>query len=114
MKSSFTIRGLGVGALLLALGFLLPASVSSTAAAQELVVGVDVEGPEVETESFQPALSPYGEWVDSPGYGMVWRPYRRIVGADFVPYGSSGHWVYTDAGWVWASSYDWGWATFHY
>jgi hypothetical protein len=114
MKTSIAIRALGTGALLFTVGLLWPASFSSTASAQEITVGVDVEGPEVETESFRPALSPYGEWVEYPGYGSVWRPYRRIVGADFVPYGSSGHWVYTDAGWVWASSYDWGWATFHY
>jgi hypothetical protein len=72
------------------------------------------EGPEVEVDSFHSALSPYGEWVDVPGYGMIWRPYANVVGPDFTPYGTSGHWVYTDAGWMWASGYSWGWAPFHY
>jgi hypothetical protein len=35
------------------------------------------------------------------------------VGVDFVPY-TDGHWVYTDAGWLWVSDYSWGWAPFHY
>ncbi len=89
-------------------------SVAAVAASQEAVdVGVAV-GPEVDTESFQPALSAYGQWVEVPGYGSVWRPYPRVVGADFVPYSSGGHWVYTDMGWAWASDYAWGWAAFHY
>jgi hypothetical protein len=36
------------------------------------------------------------------------------VAPDFMPYGSNGHWVYTDQGWTWDSDYPWGWATFHY
>jgi hypothetical protein len=36
------------------------------------------------------------------------------VGPDFKPYATNGQWVYTDAGWTWASNYPWGWATFHY
>jgi hypothetical protein len=63
---------------------------------------------------FRGTLSPYGEWVMVPGVGEVWRPYERVVGAGFQPYGSSGHWVYTDYGWSWESDYPWGWAPFHY
>jgi len=48
------------------------------------------------------------------GLGRVWHPYDSIVGAGFQPYSTHGHWVYTDAGWAWASDYDWGWAPFHY
>jgi hypothetical protein len=111
MRLSIGTRHLAGAALQLSIGWSL---VAIHGAAQEVEVGVEVEGPEVEVATFRPALSPYGEWVEVPGYGLVWRPYRRVVGVDFVPYGSSGHWVYTDAGWVWASDYDWGWATFHY
>ena len=71
-------------------------------------------GPEVDPDQFRPALSPYGQWVDVPDYGLVWRPYPSVVGADFTPYGTEGHWVYTNAGWLWSSGYSWGWAPFHY
>src|SRR5450432_4059783 len=87
---------------------------ASCAQAQEgLEVSVAV-GPEVDEDSFRPALSPYGQWVEAPGYGMVWRPNPAEVGGDFTPYATNGHWVYTDAGWTWVSNYDWGWAPFHY
>ncbi len=82
-----------------------------SAAAQEVTVNV---GPEMDPTAFQPVLSPYGEWVEVDGYGRVWRPYSAAVGADFTPYGTNGHWVYTDEGWVWVSDYAWGWAPFHY
>lgn len=65
-------------------------------------------------EDFQAALSPYGEWVVVAGVGNVWRPYSWVVGADFVPYGTGGQWVYSDWGWTFASNWDWGWAPFHY
>jgi hypothetical protein len=41
----------------------------------------------------------------------VWRP--RGFDSDWSPY-SDGQWVYTYTGWVWSSSYDWGWAAYHY
>ena len=63
---------------------------------------------------FDQSLSPYGEWVDLPEYGRVWRPYESNVGADFRPYATGGHWVYTDYGWSFESDYPWGWAPFHY
>src|SRR6185295_19152061 len=37
-----------------------------------------------------------------------------VVGADFTPYYSGGHWSMTDYGWTWVSDYSWGWAPFHY
>jgi hypothetical protein len=92
-------------------GFQLCAGGQDIAAPEEVSA---VEGPSVEPTTFRTTLSPYGEWVDVPGYGVIWRPYATVVGPDFVPYGSSGHWVYTDAGWMWASGYGWGWAPFHY
>jgi hypothetical protein len=62
-------------------------------------------------QTFYDALSPYGQWVNYGGYGYVWIP---NAGRDFTPYSTAGHWVYTDNGWMWASDYNWGWATFHY
>ena len=62
---------------------------------------------------FHSTLDPYGAWVDDGTYGTVWVPAGAVVGADFSPYGTAGHWVYDDD-WVWASDYPWGWAPFHY
>lgn len=62
-------------------------------------------------QTFYDQLSPYGSWIDYPGYGYVWVPQ---VDEGFSPYMTSGRWVYTDMGWTWASDYQWGWATFHY
>ena len=67
--------------------------------------------PEISYQTFYDALSPYGQWVNYPGAGYVWIP---NVGPDFKPYGSGGHWVYSDDGWTWVSDYSWGWAPFHY
>lgn len=63
---------------------------------------------------FQDALAPYGSWTDDPTYGNVWSPYAQTVGADFVPYGSCGHWLMSEYGWTWVSDWNWGWAPFHY
>jgi hypothetical protein len=62
-------------------------------------------------QTFYDQLSPYGNWVNYPGYGYVWVPQ---VDEGFSPYMTSGHWEYTDMGWTWVSDYQWGWATFHY
>ncbi len=70
-----------------------------------------VPEPAVSYQSFYDDLSPYGTWINYPGYGYVWMP---DAGPDFKPYSTNGNWVYTDAGWTWASDYNWGWATFHY
>ncbi len=65
----------------------------------------------VSIQIFFDQLSPYGQWVNYPGYGYGWIP---AVGADFSPYATAGHWVFTDYGWTWVSDYTWGWAAFHY
>jgi hypothetical protein len=62
---------------------------------------------------FHSALDPYGAWVDDPTYGTVWVPSSNVVGSDFTPYVSGGHWGY-DSDYTWVSDYDWGWAPFHY
>ena len=67
--------------------------------------------PEVSYQSFYDQLSPYGNWINYPGYGYVWMP---NTGPDFQPYATNGNWIYTNAGWTWASNYSWGWAPFHY
>ncbi len=63
---------------------------------------------------FQDALAPYGSWQNDDAYGEVWVPAANVVGADFVPYGTGGHWVRSEYGWTWASDWNWGWAPFHY
>jgi hypothetical protein len=60
---------------------------------------------------FQSQLTPYGAWIDLPGYGPCWQP---AVYAGWRPYYDGGHWEYTDAGWYWQSDYPWGDIAFHY
>ncbi len=62
---------------------------------------------------FNDALAPYGDWVLVNGV-RVWRPSPRFVGSNFLPYTSSGQWVSTNAGWSFASTLPFGWATYHY
>lgn len=62
---------------------------------------------------FRPSLDPYGTWTEDPNYGTVWVPSPDVVGQDFAPYASAGHWAYDDD-YVWVSDYDWGWVPFHY
>jgi hypothetical protein len=62
---------------------------------------------------FRGALDPYGSWVDDPTYGTIWVPSSSVVGDDFTPYQTAGHWTYDDD-YTWVSDYDWGWAPFHY
>lgn len=64
---------------------------------------------------FQTALAPYGAWAEDATYGTVWIPDAAVVGDDFAPYVTAGHWALTeDDEWLWVSDYDWGWAPFHY
>lgn len=73
--------------------------------------GDDYRG-EVDFQTFYDELSPYGQWIDYPGYGYAWVP---DAGPDFQPYSTNGHWVWSEEEeWLWVSDYDWGWAPFHY
>ncbi len=63
---------------------------------------------------FYETLSPYGSWVDYPGYGYCWQPSVTVIDAGWRPYHNRGRWLYTDSGWYWQSDYSWGWAPFHY
>jgi hypothetical protein len=86
-------------------------------ASDEYAIGEDPDSyqdndPSALTD-FRAPLEPYGTWVDDSTYGTVWVPSSTVVGAEFVPYSTAGHWVYDDD-WVWVSDYEWGWAPFHY
>jgi len=78
--------------------------------------GPDVQGaapadPEAASiDYFHDQLSPYGQWVQRDGYGMVWVPQ---VDQSWRPY-TAGHWAYTDQGWAWVADEPWGWAPYHY
>ena len=64
---------------------------------------------------FRPTLDPYGAWVNDERYGTVWVPNRDVVGPDFAPYVSAGHWALTaDNDWIWQSDYPFGNVVFHY
>ena len=64
---------------------------------------------------FREPLSPYGSWVDDANYGTVWIPNSAVVGSDFAPYQSAGHWSLDEnEDWIWVSDYDWGYVPFHY
>ncbi|HLK38151.1 MAG TPA: DUF6600 domain-containing protein, partial [Polyangiaceae bacterium] len=104
-----------------------PAPPSSLAPAPAPAVGVADETPVEPADAddsysdtdpsalsdFRSTLEPYGSWTDDPTYGTVWVPSPSVVGSDFTPYVSAGHWAYDDD-YVWVSDYDWGWAPFHY
>jgi hypothetical protein len=66
--------------------------------------------PVITYQQFYDDLSPYGYWINYPGYGYCWIPNEQ----GFRPYYTNGHWVYTNYGWTWVSNYNWGWAPFHY
>lgn len=75
----------------------------------------DAESHQRALREFSPKLEPYGYWVDDPYYGRVWVPSRSVVGPEFRPYVSGGHWELTaDDEWLWVSDYPFGGVTFHY
>ncbi len=86
-------------------------------ASGEYTIGEDADSYDDNDPSalkdFHAALDPNGTWVDDSTYGTLWMPSASVVGADFTPYSTAGHWLY-DNEWVWASDYPWGWAPFHY
>ena len=85
-------------------------------AGQDVMVGQTGDYADTDPSAltdFRSALDPYGTWADDPTYGTVWQPSPDVVGADFAPYVTGGHWAYDDD-YVWVSDYDWGWAPFHY
>jgi hypothetical protein len=90
--------------LFLTIGILSALLVSRTSRAQ-------YDNYQPSYDEFYNELSPYGDWMDYPSYGRVWRPQAD---PNFQPYGTNGHWEMTEYGNTWVSDYPWGWAPFHY
>ena len=85
-----------------------PGSVTTT------VVPAPASPTVINQQVFYQSLSPYGSWVEVPGYGWCWRPTVAVANVGWQPYCDGGSWLWTDAGWYWNSTYTWGWAPFHY
>ncbi len=86
--------------LTLAVAFLAVGAIPQPARAADVSVDVFYEG-----------LQPYGDWIETNDYGIVWHP--RDTAENWRPY-TVGSWAYTDAGWTWISDEPFGWATYHY
>ncbi len=56
------------------------------------------------------SLDSYGQWINVPGLGTVWRPYDEN---NWQPY-ANGNWVWTNNGWMWNSYEPYGWVVYHY
>jgi hypothetical protein len=56
-------------------------------------------------------LNSYGEWYKLPRLGWVWQP--NGMAADWRPF-VSGHWEWTEDGWLWESEESFGWIVCHY
>jgi hypothetical protein len=84
------------------------------APAESYVAPVAPPGSEMNLVYFQNQLLPYGQWVDVPPYGPVWRPNDAIRIAGWRPYFNQGYWQYTEAGWFWHSDAPYGDIVFHY
>src|SRR5215470_3895207 len=57
-------------------------------------------------------LSYYGNYLDVPGYGLMWQPY--FAGPGWDPF-LDGAWMwYPGFGFTWVSAYPWGWLPYHY
>jgi hypothetical protein len=86
----------------------------AASAATSVSAGIHI-GPSgratVDLGFFYDDLAPYGNWVQRPNYGWVWRPHA--VASSWRPY-QYGHWAWTDYGWTWISDEPYGWATYHY
>jgi hypothetical protein len=95
-----------------------PAQADGEGPAQDVAIGGQDGDEYADTDpsaltDFRSTLDPYGSWSEDPTYGTVWVPSQSVVGDNFTPYVSGGHWAYDDD-YTWVSDYDWGWAPFHY
>jgi hypothetical protein len=101
-------------ARLVAAALVLPVAMAAVAVAPRpaLAQAADESAPAVSFEFFHDRLAPYGRWLETERWGMVWRP---DAGSDFRPY-YNGHWIYTEAyGWYWMSDDGaWGDIVYHY
>lgn len=55
-------------------------------------------------------LNEYGDWINLPPYGRVWRP--SVVNG-WLPF-HNGRWIYSDNDWAWDSYEPFGWIVYHY
>ncbi|PWU08103.1 MAG: hypothetical protein C5B50_30190 [Verrucomicrobia bacterium] len=78
------------------------------------VAGSSYETLPADYAYYQNALAPFGTWSQVPSYGWCWQPTVCRGHPEWRPYCDNGHWLWTDCGWYWNSSYPWGWAPFHY
>jgi hypothetical protein len=86
----------------------------ANAAAADTAADSEDRDPRALSE-FRPTLDPYGSWVQHPTYGTVWVPNANVVGSEFTPYVSAGHWGLDEGeNWVWVSDYPFGSVVFHY
>ncbi|MBN1672751.1 MAG: hypothetical protein JXR37_17035 [Kiritimatiellae bacterium] len=74
----------------------------------------DCGAPEAAVDEWYETLAPYGCWLDTPEFGLVWQPQLTVADRSWRPYGQGGHWVRSDLGWYWQSYYPWGHVVFHY
>ncbi len=72
-----------------------------------------VASPDASYQAFYDTLSPYGSWIEMPGYGYVWQPLATAQDPRWRPY-TLGRWAFTDDGWTWMSDEPFGWITYHY
>ena len=68
-------------------------------------------------DRFYTALAPYGDWIETRRYGLVWQP-SASADPGWKPY-TAGRWAYTrngddEMGWTWISDEPFGWAAYHY
>jgi hypothetical protein len=92
-----------------AIGLAGSLSVGAFSARADLEVSASVS-IRAEADFYAP-LTPHGGWIEVNSYGRCWRPAEVAVG--WRPY-CSGHWIWTDCGWYWASDEPWAWACYHY
>jgi len=57
-------------------------------------------------------LAIYGTWLNIPGFGYGWRPFR--VGLSWTPYVNGSWRLDPRLGWVWISGEAWGWMPYHF
>ncbi len=93
-----------IGAIALSVCFMTGAAPAEA----NVAVGVGVS---LDFNTCYTALQPYGSWYQTPEYGYVWVPAGMPAG--WRPY-TRGQWINTDTGWMWQSSFAWGWLPFHY
>lgn len=82
----------------------LPQNAAAVRRGSRISAGIDVSLRDYDY------LSDYGEWINLPRYGIVWRPY---VVEDWGPF-YHGHWSWTYDGWAWISYEPFGWLVYHY